>query len=149
MWWSFHNRFSLNGKWSDQRCSFNGKNIWGNHQNGRIITLNNKNLSNFLLWLDATWHVKPHLGTLFGELELKALTMIIVPPQKRTKFCPNLPQKKTLLIYVSNNQVVYKCCEQILGYGYPFTRIMAIIWFSSFQVIVFHNNCLINIELLY
>jgi hypothetical protein len=46
-------------------------------------------------------------------------------------------------------KVVYKCCEQILGYGYPFTRKMAIILFSSFEIIVSHKNCLINIELLY
>jgi hypothetical protein len=125
------------------------KKIWRNHQNGRKITLNNKNLSKFLLWLDATWHIKDHLGTLFGELELKAPIVIIAPPQKRAKFCPNLPPQKNCSYMSLKIKVVYKCCEQILGYGYPFTRIMEIILFSSFQVIVFRNNCLINTEVLY
>jgi hypothetical protein len=94
--------------------------FWGKHQNGRKTTLNDKKLSKFLLWLDATWHAKPHLGTLFGELELKAFIVI-----KRAKFCPPKKHYSYMSLII---KVVYKCCGHILGYGYPFTRIMAIIF---------------------
>jgi hypothetical protein len=53
---------------------------------------------------DAMWHAKLHLGTLFFGLEFETPIVIIQTPHKRAKFCPNLPPKKTLFIYVSNNQ---------------------------------------------
>jgi hypothetical protein len=32
-----------------------------------------------------------------GKLELKTPVVVIAPPQMRAKFCPSLPEKKTML----------------------------------------------------
>lgn len=97
--WS-HKRFSRSSNDPIWDFSFNGDKL----QRKQRTSLHSRNSVKIPLWLDASWHLKPHPRAVCDELKVKSPVMVVVPPQHRVKFCKSSPKKNvpqhTLLEFI-------------------------------------------------